>query len=80
MYDSVNIGSLDHMACRLDISSSDKLKRSKIRQQKQDSESAFHDHHDPDFESPAPKYLRSSTGIVDLCVRCMKPEDERHPE
>jgi hypothetical protein len=88
------IGSLDHnygkhlhASCRLDISSSDKLKRSKLRQQKQDyRESAFHEetcHHDPDFESPAPKRLRSSTGIVhdkNLCVWYMKPEDERHPE
>jgi len=63
-----------HASCRLDISSSDKLKRSKFRQQKQDRESAFHEetcHHDQNFESPAPKHLRSSTGIVhdkNLCV------------
>ena len=91
VYDSVDWecgphGKHLHASCRLDISSSEKLKRSKLRQQKQDRESAFHEetcHHDPDFESPALKRLRSSTGIVhdkNLCVWCMKPEDERHPE
>ena len=73
-----------HTSCRLDMSSSDKLKRYQLRQQKQDRESAFHEetcHNDPDFESPASKCLRSSTGIVhdkNLCVWCMKPEDEGH--
>ena len=72
-----------HASCRLDISSSDKLKRSsrsKIENQHFHEETC---HHDPDFESPALKRLRSSTGIVhdkNLCVWCMKPEDERHPE
>ena len=91
VYDSVDWelgpqGKHLHATCRLDISSSDKLKRSKVRQQKQDRESAFHEeacHHDLDFESPTPKRLRSSTGIVhnkSLCVWCMKPEDEKHPE
>ena len=70
-----------YASCRLDISSSDKLKTSKLRQQKQDRESAFHEEtcHHP----PAPKRLRSNTGIVhdkDLCVWGMKPEDERNPE
>ena len=90
VYDSVDwelgpYGKHLHASCRLDISSSDKLKRSKLRQQKQE-ESSFHEeicHQEQDLESPAPKRLRSSTGIVhnkNLCVWCMKPEDVRHPE
>ena len=88
MYDSLDWdlgprGKHVHASCRLDISCSDKLKRSKL---KQDRKSAFHEetcHSDPDFESPAPKRLRSSTGIVNdknLCVWYMKPEDDRYPE
>ena len=54
LYDSVDWelgphGKHLHASCRLDISSSDKLKRSKLRQQKQDN---FHEethHYDPDF-------------------------------
>ena len=87
VYDSVEWelgphGKYLHASCRLDTSSSDKLKRSKLRQQKQDRESAFHEetcHHYP----PAPKRVRSNTGIVHYkywCVWCMKPKDERHPE
>ena len=74
-----------HASCRLDISSSDKLKRSKLRQQKQDRKSEETCHHDPDFESPALKRLRSSTARYSAWQKpvfawCMKPEDERHPE
>ena len=39
--------------------------------------------HDRESSSSAPKRLRSSTGIVhdkNLCVWCMKPQDERPPE
>ena len=88
VYDSVNWelgphGKHLHASCRLYISNSDKLMRSKLRQQKQSRESALHEETNPGFESPAPKHLRSGTGIVhdkNLCVWCMKPEDKRHPE
>jgi len=55
-------------------------------QDKQDRRSVFYEetfHQEPDSESPSPKHLRSSTGIVhnkNLCVWCMKSEDEKHPE
>jgi len=91
VYDSVDWDLGPHgkhlfASCQLDISSSDKIKRSELRQQKQDRESSFHEEicqHVPELESPALKRLRSSSGIVhnkNLCVWCMKPEDERHPE
>ena len=49
-----------HASCRLDIVI--KLRQAKLRQQsKSDKETC---HHDLDFESPAPKHLRSSTGTV----------------
>ena len=80
VYDSVDWelgphGKHLHTSCRLDISSSDKLKRSKLRQKKQDRGSSFHEascRDEPDLESLAPKRLRSSTGIVHdkTCVFC----------
>ena len=70
------------MLIRLDISSSVKLNRSKLRQQKRASGSTCE--HDQDIIScPAPKRLRSGTGTVhdkNLCVWCMKPQDAKHPE
>ena len=88
VYDSVDwelgpYGKHLHASCRLDISSSDKLKRSKLRQQKQE-ELSFHEeicHQEQDLESPAPRHPRSSTGIVhnkNLCLvhetlRCKAP-------
>ena len=75
-----------HASCRLDISSSDKLKRSKLRQKKQDRESSFHEvscRVELDLESLALKCLRSSTGIVHhkkLVCLVHETEDERHPE
>lgn len=87
VYDSVDWelgprGHHMHTSCRVTISSSVKLNQSKVRQQKRDREEEMC-HHDVDLASPAPKSLRSSTGIVhdkNLCVWCMKPEDEKHPE
>ena len=72
-----------HANCRLDISSLDKLNRSKSRQQKREKDSESPDHPECPDHQPATKRLRSSVGIVhdkDLCVCCMKPEDTKHPE
>lgn len=92
VYDTVDLelgpcGKHVHTNCRFDISSSDKLNRSKMRQQKRERESVSEDQtydstcqHDQDLSSSAPK---RRTGIVhdkNLCVWCMKPEDTKHPE
>ena len=53
-----------------DISSSDKLKRASLGSRSKIENQHFHGescHHDPDFESPALKRLRSSTGTK-TCV------------
>ena len=63
-----------HANCRLDISGSDKLNRSKSRQQKRKKDPEFPDHPECPDHQPATKRLRSSVGIVhekDLCVWCM---------
>lgn len=83
-WDSGPSGRHMHAACRLDISSSDKLNRSKNRKKKREEEQlAAYTKDEHEVAVPAPKRLRSNVGIVHdkhLCVWCMKPEDERHPE
>ena len=72
-----------HAACRLDVSSSDKLNRSRNRKKKREQEELAASKEDELVVVPDPKRLRSSVGIVhdkNLCVWCMKPEDKRHPE
>lgn len=88
VYDTVDwdlgpIGKHMHANCRLDISSSDKLNRSKSRQQKREKDSESPDHPECPDHQPATKRPRSNVGIVhekDLCVWCMKPEDTKHSE
>ncbi len=96
VYDTVDwdlgpCGKYVHNNCRIDIASSQKLNRSKMRQRKRERESASHDNqtydstceHDQELSLSAPKRLRSNTGTVHdkhLCVWCMKPEDTKHPE
>ena len=93
IYDSVDweLGLRDkhvHSNCRVDISSSEKLSRSKTRQQKRERKSPYPDETsdsncdcDPTQSSTASKCLRSSVGIVHdkhLCVWRMQPEDTQH--
>ena len=61
-WDTGPTGKHMHTDCRIDISSSENLNRSKIRQQRRVSNAS--DSNDIEMKATEPKRLRSSMGIV----------------